>query len=230
MGFEVDILERQESYKRRVNRMLTLIGITVALAVGGGFFMLDRQEKATIKAEADAEESKRLAEIATQRAAYSADSASAYNRLAEFMNKYKAEKAQGASLFLIKLPDGRSPSTFLAEMWDDYAETVEPGIDQSGKLDLYRLRYVDAMNQTWANSQGKLVWQGEHRPNSVLVPELKFKFTYVEMLKTTFPQVARAQEAAGIRVLDVEEEDVDSIPVDSDSTATQDLGETAAAP
>jgi hypothetical protein len=230
VGFEVDILEREESYKRRVNRMLTLIGITVALAVAGGFYMLDRQEKATIEAEAQAEKSKRLEEIAKQRAAYSADSTSAYNRLADFMDKYKAEKAQGASLFLIKLPDGKSTSAFLTEVWDDYAEAVEPGIDEQAKLDLYRLRYVDAMNQTWANSQGKLVWHGDHRPNSILVPELKFKFTHVEMLKTTFPQVARAQETAGIRVLDVEEEDIDSIPVDSDSTATEDLGETAAAP
>jgi len=222
VGFEVDILEREESYKRRVNRMLTLIGVTVALAVGGGFFMLDRQETATLKAEADAETSRHLAEIATQRAAYSADSTSAYNRLANFMDKYKVVKAEGAPLIFIKLPNGRSTSDFLTEVWDDYAETFEPGIEESDKIDLFRLRYVDAMNQTWTNPAGKLVWQGEQRPNAILLPELKFKFTRVEMLRTSFPQVARAQETAGIRVTEVEEEDVegDGLPAEGDSTTT----------
>ena len=230
MGFEVDILEREENYKRRVNRMLTLIVVTVGLAVGVGFFMLDRQEKATLKAEATAEESKRLAEIAALRAAYSADSSGAINRFTAFMDKYKAEKVQGAPLFLIKLPASKSPAGFLEKVWDDYANTVEPEIIDADKMDLYRVSYIDAMNQMWPNSAGRLVWQGEHRPNSVVLPEFKFKFTSVEMMKTTFPQVARAQGLAGIRVIETEEDDAETVPADSDSSATAGLDNTAAAP
>ena len=232
MGFEVDILEREESYKRRINRMVTLIGVVVLLAVGGGYYALSRQAKNLEKAEEAAAETKRQAEIAALRATYSADSASAHTRFSAFMEKYKAEKVQGASIFQIKLPSNRSVNSFLEEVWDDYAKTVEPGITEAAKRDKFRLHYIDAMNVAWYNSRGRIDWRGEQRPNSILVPELKFKLTEVEMQKTTFPQVARAQVEAGIKVS--EEEDLegtdDMMPADSDSLQASSLGETAANP
>jgi len=231
VGFEVDILEREESYKRRINRMLTLIGIVALAAVIGGFYLLHRQEVATREAEAAAEQMRLQAEIAARRAVYSADSASAFNRLAAFMDKYKAEKAQGAALFLIDLPSNRSVPNFLEEVWDDYAKTVDPKITEEGKRDLFRQKYIDAMNLTWYNSKGQMVYEGEHRPNAILVPELKFKVTEVEMLQTTFPQVARAQVDAGLKMSEEEmEEETVPAATDSSAAASEILGETASAP
>jgi len=231
VGFEVDILEREENYKRRINRMVTLIAVAVLLAVGGGYYALSLQSKNLAKAEATAAAMKQQAEYAALRATYSADSASAHTRFSEFVEKYKAEKAQGASIFLINLPSNTSVASFVGQVWDDYANVVQPGISQAEKIDMFRRHYVDAMNLTWYNSSGSLDWRGEHRPKAILVPELKFKLTDVEMLKTTFPQVARAQADAGIKVIEEDLED-EMTPVDADSLISEgeSLGETASAP
>lgn len=232
MGFEVDILEREESYKRRISRMVTLIGVVVLLAVGGGYFALHRQAKNLSKAEQTAAEMKVQAEIAALRAAYSADSASAHTRFSEFMDKYKAEKIQGMSIFLIALPSGRSVGSFIEEVWDDYSRTVQPGITEAAKIDMFRLHYIDAMNLAWYNSKGNIEWKGEQRPTAILLPEIKFKLTEVEMQKTTFPQVARAQIDAGIKVpKEGDPEGSDGMsPADSDSLQAESLDETAAVP
>jgi hypothetical protein len=231
VGFEVDILEREESYKRRVNRLLTLIGIVVVLGIGAGVYLNHRQAVKTRQAEEAAADAKRRAEVAAARAAYSADSASAHTRLIEFMEKYDAEKAQGAALFLIDLPQNRSVASFLDEVWSDYAKTVDPNITESGKRDLFRLKYIDAMNLAWYNDKGQLIWKGEHRPTAIIVPELRFKVTEVEMMQTTFPQVARAQIDAGIKTSE-EEEEPEALPAATDSTsaAAEGIGETASAP
>jgi hypothetical protein len=231
VGFEVDILEREESYKRRVNRLLTIIGIVVLVAVAAGIYVNHRQAVTLRKAEEAAAESKRQAEIAAMRAAYSADSASAHTRLTEFMEKYHAEKTQGAPLFLIDLPANRSVPSFLQEVWDDYAQAVDPDITDTEKRDLFRLKYIDAMNLTWYNSKGQLVWKGEHRPHAIIVPELRFKVTEVEMMQTSFPQVARAQVDAGLKLdEEAEEQETGPAPPDSTEAAIESLGESTTAP
>jgi hypothetical protein len=148
-----------------------------------------------------------------------------------FMDKYKAEKAQSASIFLVELPSNRSVASFLDEVWTDYANAVEPGISEAAKIDLFRLNYVDAMNLAWYNKNGTLDWKGEHRPHAVLVPEIKFRLTQVEMQKTTFPMVARAQTDAGIKIPAVDESGPgEMVPAAMDSLDAESLDETASTP
>jgi hypothetical protein len=115
---------------------------------------------------------------------------------------------------------GQPVQAFIREVWDAYTHTVDPNVPDEERRAWFSRYYADVMNRCWFNSAGTLLWQGEQRPSAVLMPEIKQRGTGIEIQKPTFPQIVRAQETAGIRVIEENE------MAGSDSTMAQTGAET----
>jgi len=205
---ELDWLEREERYKTRISRTLVLTTIAAVLFFGSGFYILHRQRQAREVAQQEAATAAAQAERQRQLDEIAADSTAAAQRLIDFDEKYKAEVLEGAQVVLVPVPRGANLTSFLQKVWLDYARIVKPEItDDEGRL-WYRSHYVDVMNMAWYNSAGHLAWEGDLRPQSILLPELRQKSTEMEFLKPSFTQVVRGQHEAGLRVEETPEEGV----------------------
>ena len=210
---ELEWMEREERYRTRLTRALVLMSLLAAAFFGTGFWFLDRQQKATELAEAEAAQAALLAEAAAARAAYSADSAATMQRITDFRAAHPHRNLEGAPVVLVEIPRGRNVTGFLSATWDEYVLAVEPHADADRKRLLFKLYYVDVMNRAWYNSRGNLVWEGENRPTAILLPSTRQRGKDVEFEKPSFAQIVRGQEAAGIRIIDEEEmlEDPDAV-------------------
>ena len=224
MSFEVDLLQREERYRSRVNRLLAVLAVVVGGGLGTAFWWTHRQEQAAIKAAAAAEEATQLAAVERARMAFSADSAAAATRLQEFKTLYAVEAVPGSPIFTIPMASGQPVQAFIREVWDAYTHTVNPNAPDDEQRAWFSRYYADVMNRCWFNSAGTLLWQGEQRPTAVLLPEVKQRGTEIEIQKPTFPQIVRAQETAGIRVIEENE------MAGSDSTVAQTGAEPAPPP
>ncbi len=222
---ELDWMEREERYRTRLTRMLVLLSLLAAAFFGTGFWLLDRQKKATELAEAEAAQAALVAEAAAARAAYSADSTAAVQRLTDFQSNYTIEVLEGAPVLMAKIPRGRGVTGFLESVWSEYVRAVEPNADDERKRLLFRVHYVDVMNRAWYNSRGRLSWEGDNPPTHVLLPDTRQRGKDFEFEKPSFAQIVRGQEAAGIRIIEEQEFDPDAIPEETgDSEITQNTG------
>ncbi|MFQ5601229.1 MAG: hypothetical protein ACE5G2_11845 [Candidatus Krumholzibacteriia bacterium] len=221
MVFELDWLEREERYKTRITRILTSLTMLVAVLLGVGMWVKHRQEQAISRAAAEAQEMARLAEIARERAAYAADSVATAERLAAFIEAYGAESAEGAPILVVRLPARSSVGRYLRQVWSDFARVIEPEVGADDQRAWFKRRYVDVMNRAWYDSAGGLVWEGEMRPEAILIPAAKQKGKDLVFEKPTFNQIVRAQEIAGIRPLEEPE------MLEGDPSLTQNVPEPA---
>lgn len=202
---ELEWMAREERYRTRLTRMLVLMSLVAAVFFGSGFWILNQQQKRTEEAETAAAEAALLAEAAAARAAYAADSTAAAQRVNDFLAAHSVEELEGAPILVVKIPRGRGVASFLAEAWDDWARAAEPNADDARVRLLFKRHYVDVMNQTWYNSRGRLVWEGINPPSAILLPALRQRGKDLEFERTTFAQIVRGQETAGIRVIEEEE-------------------------
>jgi hypothetical protein len=205
MSFEVDLLEREERYRARLNRLLAVLAVLIGGGLGAGFWWSHRQEQVAIKAAAAAKEAADRAAFERLQMEFSADSTAAADRLQAFKTQYAAEPVPGSPILIVQLPTSKPVQPFIREVWDAYASTVDPDAPDDARRGWFRRYYVDVMNRRWFNSAGNLTWEGEQRPTGVLVPEIKQRGTELEIQKPTFPQIVRAQEQAGIRLLEENE-------------------------
>lgn len=225
MSFEVDILEREERYRSRVKRTVVILAVLVGSGLATGLWVRHREAVAARKAAAEAETAAQLAELERLQAAFTADSTAVANRLQDFRIHYEAVSEPGNPVMSVPLPSREPVLGFIRTVWNDYAATIKPDATEEEKRSWFNRYYVDVMNRCWYNSAGTLVWQGEQRPFAVLLPELRQRGLEVEVQKATFPQIVRAQESAGIRVLEPEE-----MPAGADSVLTQTTGTPAVTP
>jgi hypothetical protein len=197
---ELDWLEREERYKSRISRTLMVTTIVAVLFFGTGFYFLHRQRQANERSR----EAAALAEAQAKRQQYlagiAADSTAAAERLTAFNEQYGAQSLEGAPVVLVPVPRGANLTRFLQKTWLDYSRVVDPELSEDEARQWYRSHYVDVMNMAWYNSAGQLVWEGEERPTSILLPELRQRNTELEFLKPNFTQVVRGQHEAGLRI------------------------------
>jgi hypothetical protein len=202
---ELEWMAREERYRTRLTRTLVLMSLIAAAFFGTGFWVLNRQQEALEQAEAEAAETALLAQAAQARGAWVADSTAAAQRVSDFLASHPVEELEGAPVLVVKIPRGRGVVGYLGSVWDTYANAVEPGLSDERKRLLFKLRYVDVMNQTWFNSRGNLVWEGMNPPSAILLPGVRQKGKELDLEKPTFPQIVRGQETAGIRIIEEEE-------------------------
>lgn len=218
---ELEWMEREERYKTGVVRTLILISVIVTVFFGAGFWVLHRQQVATQKAEAEAEEAALLAEAARVRAEFAADSSAAANRLADFRHNYEVEDLEGAPVYLVPLPRNKSVQRFIAQVWADYMRVFDPEMSDEQIRNQFELHYINVMNNAVYNSRGAIVWDGEMRPTAVILPSMKQRGRDLEFEKPSFAQIIRGQESAGIRIL--EEEELFEEPIGADAAMSQNV-------
>jgi hypothetical protein len=198
-------MEREERYKSGVVRTLVVIGMVSVLFFGAGFWVLHRQQQATERAEAEAEQAALLAEAARLRAEYAADSTAAAGRLADFRHNYEVEELEGAPIFLVPIPGNKSVQRFIDQVWSDYMRVMDPDVSDEAIRHGFDLRYINIMNRATYNSRGRIVWNGEMRPTAVVLPSMKQRGTELDFEKPSFAQIIRGQESAGVRIIEEEE-------------------------
>jgi large subunit ribosomal protein L7/L12 len=205
---ELDSIEREERYKSRVTRTLLLTTLLVVLFFGGGYWLTARRQKETAAARALAETARIEGERLALMRQYSADSTAAAARVTAFSEKYAATDMDGGPIVLVKLQRGANVPRTLERVWAEYVRVVAPDIDSLETREWFRAYYVDAMNRTWYNSAGTLSWEGETQPTAILLPDTKQKGKELQFETPSFAQIARGQEAAGIRA-------IEALPADS---------------
>src|SRR5438105_1790410 len=146
MTHELEWMEREERYRQRVARLLVGLSVVVFAALGTTLYLHGRHESATKRAEARAADEARLAEMKHERDAFTADSAAAANRLAQFLRSYQARPLAGIPLLQVPLPRGMAPAPFVDKLWREYAHVVDPNVDDEQQRSWYSQYYVDIMN------------------------------------------------------------------------------------
>ena len=204
MGVELDWLEREERYRRRVVRMM-VIGIVLV----GGFIlgigvMRGRALKERRAAEAQRSITQREQNAEAVKAQFSADSAATANRLAEFVRVHAATRMADLPILQVPLPPGVGAEALAQRVWTEYARVADPAVSSAVEADWYRLYYVDLMNS------------GPLRGRAVLLPAMRQERTSFVILKPSFSDITRAQIEVGMREMPAE------IPGDSLATSVMD--------
>jgi hypothetical protein len=188
MAFEADWLEREERYRRRVVRLLALgfgvAGIGIAIFA---FLQARTAQRARVAAVAAAQAA-REREAERARNAFVADSSDAANRNIGFLNRYGAILVSGTPLIQVPLPAGVSVAAYVQQLWPEYARVFDPQATPEQIAEWYRKYYVDVMND------------GPLRPSAILLPAIDQAGVKLSMEKPSFPQIAAAQIAVGMRV------------------------------
>ena len=97
----------------------------------------------------------------------------AATRLAAFREKYGSQPLEGAPIVMVPLPYNAAVPRFLQEVWEAYTHVVDPQLTPEQQREEFGMRYVDVMNLAFYNSANQIVWQGEMRPQALLLPDLR---------------------------------------------------------
>jgi hypothetical protein len=187
MSLELDWLEREERYRRRVVRLIWIFLILAGGLLSWSVVSHSRAEKRAAKQTAAAAEAARLAEEKRARDAVTSDSTAAANRLARFMEKYKVAPIENTPLLQVPLPAGVPVHAFVETVWTEYARVLDPLTTAEQTSLLFREHYVDVMND------------GPLRPSAILLPPMKQQKTTLSIDKVSFPAITRGQVTVGWR-------------------------------
>lgn len=187
MGLELDWLEREERYRRRLVRLLvvavTLVGVSVLVFA----MMRGRAAKAALMAEGQRRVAARDAEMLARKQQFTADSSATANRLAEFIRVHGASPMADLPILMVPLPPGVAAPALAQRVWTEYARVADPTVSAAVESDWYRLYYVDVMNE------------GPLRGRAVLLPAMRQSGTTLQILKPSFSDITQAQVAVGMR-------------------------------
>lgn len=187
MSLELDWLEREERYRQRVTRLLTVAVILVAALLGTGFYLRSRHVKSMREAAARAAQEQQRERVRRQREQFAADSTAAADRYKSFKEDYRTEPLEGLPLLAVPLPSGQPVRSFLERAWADYVQVIDPNATSDESITWFRQNYTDVMND------------GPLRGRAILLPKLEQKGTMLEIEKSTFTQITRAQIEVGMR-------------------------------
>jgi hypothetical protein len=201
MSLELDWLEREERYRRRVNRLMTVFVILVAVVLGTGAYLRSKHSKESREAAARAAEQQRLAEARRQREQFSADSTAAAERYASFKEAQRATPLDDLPFLQIPLPSGQPVRPFVERLWTEYVRVVDPQATSEQEITWGRQNFIELMND------------GPLRGRAVLLPILEQSGTRLEIRSTSFSQITKAQVAVGMREAPEEEAPVDSLGI-----------------
>jgi hypothetical protein len=197
MGLELDWLEREERYRRRVLRLM-IIGIVL---VGGTIAVLGylggQRKQASIAAAGREAVAAREAEAKRARELFVADSTAAANRYNGFVQRHGALVLETLPLLQVPLPRGQSTAAFGRSLWSEYVRVADPKVTPEQEVDWYRQYYVDLMND------------GPLRGTAALLPTMKQSGTSFVLDKPSFSDITQGQVLVGMRQQVVE------VPVDS---------------
>ena len=188
MAFEADWLEREERYRRRVVRLLALGFVVAGAAIGVAGFLHGRAAQRARVAGVAAAQAARDAEAQRVRDAFVADSSAAADRNLGFLTRTGASVVSGTPLIQIPLPAGTAVSTYVKQLWPEYARVFDPEATPEQVDEWYRKYYVDVAND------------GPLRPRAILFPAIDQVGTKLSIVRPTFPQIAAAQIAIGMRI------------------------------
>lgn len=187
MGLELDWLEREERYRRRVVRLMGGALLVVGIVIGVAAYMGSKRDKASRAASAQAAATAREAAAKAKRDAFVADSSAAANRYAGFLQRYGAVQVETLPLLEIPLARGRPSQPFVRQLWSEYVRVLDPKAGSQEEAEWYRQYYVDLMND------------GPLRGRAVLLPSSKLDVTRLVMQKPNFTDITRAQIVVGMR-------------------------------
>ena len=197
MSLELDWLEREERYRRRVNRLMTVFVILVAVLVGTGAYLRSKHSKESREAAARAAEQQRLAEARRQREQFTAVSTAAAERYASFKEAQQATPLEELPFLQIPLPPGQPVRPFVERLWTEYVRVVDPQATSEQEITWGRQNFIELLND------------GPLRGRAVLLPILEQSGTKLEIHSTSFSLITKAQVAVGMR------EPPEEAPVDS---------------
>lgn len=187
MGLELDWLEREERYRRRVLRMLVTALVLVGLVVAVAAVLRTRAvNTAKIEATKRAEEQREAAKKAV-RDAFVADSSATANRYAEFLRVHGATPIADLPLIAVPLPPGATIPALVARLWTEYARVADPQVTAAQEGEWFRQHYIQVMND------------GPLRGRAVLLPAMKQTDTKLTILKASFSDITRGQIEIGMR-------------------------------
>jgi hypothetical protein len=187
MVAELDWMEREERYRKRVTRLLLGAGVVTAVVLGVLIHAASTREKATRKATAEAAQAARLADAKRQRDAFVADSSAAANRFTDFQHRHTAEPLSGTPFLQVPLPHGAAVSNFVNQIWPEYARIVDPKATDAQMRDWYKGNFIDVMTE------------GPLRPKAILLPEIEQRGLEMSFVKVNFTQIVAAQQMTGMR-------------------------------
>src|SRR5262249_2863155 len=187
MGLELDWLEREERYRRRVLRMLIAGIVIVGGAAGTIGFLRARTaadaKLAAAKRDADARDAAKKA----QRDAWVADSTATANRYAEFLRVHAAKPIASSPLLTIPLPAGAAVPALVQRLWTEYARVADPQVSAEQESEGFRPFYIQLLND------------GPLRGRGVLLPAMKQDGTKATIQKASFLDITHAQIEIGMR-------------------------------
>lgn len=181
MAFELDWLEREERYRRRVGRLvvasivLVAGGLTTVAVLGG------RADKARRAAAASAVEAARIAEERRVRAQFVADSTDAAQRVERFIVEYQGEFVPATPIMAVPLPLGKGATAYARELWPTYARIAMPKATDAEVEGAFQQYYVDILNN------------GPLRGRAALLPAIDQKGKELSLLRPSFVSIAAAQ-------------------------------------
>ena len=192
MGVELDWLEREERYRRRVIRLLVAAVVIVGAVIIAVAVVRGRAERERLLAEGQRAVAAREAEVAQRRAQFVADSTATADRLAEFLRVHGATRLTDLPILMIPLPPGVSAPALVQRVWTELARTVDPAVSQATETAWYRMHYVGLMND------------GPLRGRAILLPAVRQEGLALEILKPGFSDITRAQIEVGMREMQLE--------------------------
>jgi hypothetical protein len=189
MGLELDWLEREERYRRRVVRLMTAIAVLSGLGIGTAAILRARHAKQQNVRAAQAAAAAREAAAKAERAAYVADSTAVAARLSGFLDRHAAARIEGSSLFMAPLAAGQSIHPTVQRLWSEWALVVDPQATAVQQSEWYRQYFVDVMND------------GPLRGRAVLLPGIETQNRGLEFVfvRPTFTEITAAQIHVGMR-------------------------------
>lgn len=197
MGLELDWLEREERYRRRVLRMMIAGLLVVGGAIAVTAYLGGKRKQATIAAAGAQAVAAREAEAKRVRNLFVADSSAAANRYGGFVQRHGAQPLETLPLLQIPLPRGQSPVAFGRTLWSEYVRVVDPQATPQQEVDWYRQYYVDVMHD------------GPLRGSAVLLPTIQQVGTQLVLDKPSFTDITRGQILVGMR------EEMPEVAIDS---------------
>jgi len=187
MGLELDWLEREERYRRRVLRLIIVSVVLVAGLIGTLAFLRTKAVKEAQATAASASQAARQAAVKQQRDTFVADSSATANRYAGFVRTHAATPLESTPLLQIPLAHGTAIAPFVRDLWSEYVHVLDPQTTAEQESDWYRQYYIDVMND------------GPLRPRAVLLPSMKQESTKLVLQKATFTDITIGQVAVGMR-------------------------------
>lgn len=187
MGTELDWLEREERYRRRVTRLIMISLLLTAAIVGAAFWLQTRRMKATRLASERATAEQIAAAAKQRRDLYAAESTATANRWASFVNQYGVQPIEGVPLLQLPLPGGVSATEYARRAWADYVLAIDPRTTPEQREQWYRQYYIEVMND------------GPLRPSAILLPAAVQDSLTMRIERPSFTEIAASQVHVGMR-------------------------------